>query len=204
MGVHDGVAQILQARRQPDIAHEILARLLIEEAAARIGAEPSQSLQNFVRADLEVVHFERNWCYPILPNLTANTDEGCDPGHGEHLWPQDKVGDLPQLHSGGGSRLGGQSDQQDFTHDRGEGCHLRHDASRQLRLDHAEAFVDAHARQRDVGRPFELGDHHREANSRGGAHSLDARGPAKQAFDRPRDERAQLPREPSLPSLPSP
>ena len=192
MRIDHEVAQILKARGEPNVAHEILARVMVDEAAGGIGAEAAQCGEQPLSRDFQMMHLGGVGCHAVLAHFAADADESGDAGHRQHLRTQHEIRDLAQLHRRGAAGFGGERDQQDLAHDRGERGHLRHDAGRQLRLNRAQALIDPDAGELNVGRPAEFSDHYGITDARSRAHGLNAGDAVQEAFDRPRHQAFHL------------
>ena len=71
----DEVFQILDFRGAGDVADQVLARLEIDESAARVGAELLNGLLDCIEADVQRRHFARIWNDAVLANLAADWND---------------------------------------------------------------------------------------------------------------------------------
>ena len=122
------LAEVFDLFGQSDIADQIFAAVLIDEAAAGVGAEVRHRLLDLVMGDAERLHGREVRRHAILADFAADRDHLGDAGNGEKPRPDDEIGDLAHVHRRGGA-VAGQRDQHDFAHDGGDRPHLRIDGS---------------------------------------------------------------------------
>ena len=171
----DRVAQVLQALGQADVADQVLAPVLVDEAAARVGAEARDRRLDLLVRDVQRLHGGDVRRDPVLAHLAADRDHLRDARDGEELRPDHEVGELAHLHGRDASRSV-DGDQHDLAHDGGDRPHLRVDAARELLAHERQALGDELARAVDVGAPVELDvdDGQADAGDRAHAHARPA------------------------------
>ena len=186
----DQVAQVFEAVRQADVADQVLARVLIDEAAAGVDTEAADGGLHVGGRYFEPAHHHRVRHDAVLAHLAADRNDLGNAGDGEDLRADDEVGDLAQLHRR--DRLSRHRDQHDLAHDRGDRPHFRVHAMRQPALDGREALGDLLPGAVDLGLPAELDVDDRQADAGGRANAHDARHAAHGGLDRVGDELLHL------------
>ncbi len=187
-GDHE-VAQVLDAVGQADVADQILARMLIDEAAAGVDAEPANGGLQLGQRDFQAAHHHRIGGDAILAHLAADRDDLGDPGNSQKLRPDDEIGDLAQLHGRGRARDG---DQHDLAHDGGDRPHLRLHAVRQPALHAGEPLGHLLPGAVNLRLPPELHVDDRQPDAGGRAHAHGAGNAAHGGLDRVGDELLDL------------
>ena len=194
-GDHE-VAQVLDAVGEADVADEELARVLVDEAAAGVGAEAAHGGLELGKRDLEPAHHHGVGGDAVLTHLAADRDHLRDAGDGEDLRADDEIGDLAQLH--GRHRRARDRDQHDLAHDRGDRAHLRLHAGRQAALHARHALGHLLARAVDLGVPVEFDVDDGETDAGGGADAHGAGHAAHRRLDGIGDELLDLLRRQAL------
>ena len=176
------VAQIVEALGQADVSDEVLAAMLVDEAAAGVGAEARDRGLDLLGRDVEVLHRGRVRRDPVLAHLAADGDDLRDPGDAENLRADGEIGELAHLHGRHGVRRDGH--EQDLAHDRGHGPHVRTDPARQALAYDGELFGNELPTAIDVRRPVELDVDDGQAGAGNRAHAGDARHAVHGGLDR--------------------
>ena len=190
------VAQVFELGGAAKVADQILARVLIDEAAGRVGPEFGDRLLNLVARDVEESHLrgiERN---AILADFPANGDDLGHSGDGEKARPQHPVGEFAGLHRR--FRRARQRDQHDLAHDRCHRRHLRDYPLGQLLSHDVETLAHLLAVQVDVGAPIELDVDDGEADAGDRTHPRHTGHAVHGGLDRERDKGLDLLRSQAL------
>ena len=182
--------QVLQAGRAGEIANEILAPMLVDEAARAVGAELPERGLDLAARDVEARHLREVERHAVLAHLPADGDDLGHAGDGEQPGTDHPVDDLPDLH--GTCGVAGHGDQHDLAHDRGHGRHLRTGVAGQLLAHHAKPFCDLLPVEVDIGAPVELDVDDGQAHARDRAHAHDPRHAVHRRLQRERDELLDL------------
>ena len=120
---HHEVAEIFEAVGEPDVADQVFAGVLVDEAAAGVDAKAANGGLHLGGRQFELAHHHRVRRHAVLPNLPADGYDLGNAGNGQHLRADDEVGDLTQLHRR--NRRPSDGNEHDLAHDRGDRSHLR-------------------------------------------------------------------------------
>ena len=189
--MHDRVGEVLEPLGQADIADEVFAAALVDEAAAGVGAEARDRLLDLLMRDVERLHGGDVRRHPVLAHFAADRDHLGDAAERQKLRADDEVGDLAHLHRRGAA-VAGQRHQHDLAHDRGDRAHLRIEAARKLLADQREPLGHELPRAVDVGAPVEFHIDDRQADAGHRAHPDHARHAVHRGLDRIGDELLDL------------
>ncbi|MBB4382911.1 hypothetical protein GGD61_007609 [Bradyrhizobium sp. SBR1B] len=186
-GGNDGVAEVLDFPGESDIADQIFAAMLVNKAAAAVGAELCDRLLDLVVSDAERLHRRNVRRHPVLPDLAADGYHLGDTGNGKELRPDDEVGDLAHFH-GRSCAIARQRDEHDLAHDRRHRPHLGIDRRGQLFADQRQPLRDELPGAVNVDTPVEFDVNNRQTNTRDRAHPDHAGHAVHRRLDRERHQ----------------
>jgi hypothetical protein len=181
-----GIAQVFKAPGHSDIADQIFAAVLVDEASAGVDAKARDGGFDLVVGDIEKMHRSGVRHDAILANFAADRNHLCNARNRQELGTQHEIGNLPHVHRR--CRIACDRDQHDLAHDRGDGAHLRGGSARELFSHQRQTFRDQLTIAEDVGAPVEFDIDDRQTDARHGADSRHARHPVHDALDRKGDE----------------
>ena len=92
------VAEVFDLLGQANVADQILAAVLVDEAATAVGAESGNRLLDLVVRDAERLHGGDVGRHPILAHLAADRYHLGYSGNGQKLRPYYEIRDLAHLH----------------------------------------------------------------------------------------------------------
>jgi hypothetical protein len=156
------VLQVGQAVGAADVADQVLARALLEKAAAGVGGVIIERGFELLERHPQCLHLRQGGLYAILLDLAADRNHLRHARNGEQARAHHPVRIFAHLHRVRMRRVRGQRDQHDLAHDRGDGPHLRRDALGKLLFYERHALGDLLAVAEDLRAPVKLDEHDRQ------------------------------------------
>ena len=166
--------QILQTRRPPQVANQVLASIEFKEAAGSVRRIALERLLQLRMADTQLGHARRVGLDLELADLTANRDHLSNTGDRHQARTQHPVGELAHLHRGGLVRIDGDRDLHDLAHYGADRSHARDHARWQAFLHRGEPLRHHLPGPKNLRAPVEGDVNERQPAAGDRAHALHA------------------------------